>query len=72
MNRRRHTTPPAPVITYRYTSPQFAQDCRSLQRLRRRDDRMRAIRRVLMETLVKAVVPSVTFAVIVATLHPYR
>ena len=63
---------PAPQITYRYTSPQFAQDCRSLRRLRRRDDRMRAIRRVLMETLVKAVVPSVAFAVIVATLHPYR
>jgi hypothetical protein len=54
------------VITYRYTSPQFAQDVASLARLQRRDRRTAALRSFLQELglrlLVVAILPPVAAA----------
>lgn len=58
------TRPHDTRITYRYTSPQFAQDCRNLVRMRRHDARIAWLKRLGWELLIKAIVPAVGFALI--------
>jgi len=57
------------TTTYRYTSPRFAQDMRSLARLQRHDARVRWIRGLMTEILIKAVAPAVAFGLIVGLTH---
>lgn len=61
MNQRPLATPES------YNAAQLAQDRRSLARMRRHDARVRSLRLLGVEILVKAVAPSVMFALIVVT-----
>ena len=58
------------VVTFRYTSPQFAQDVASLARLQRRDRRAAKVKSFLQELglrlLVVAILPPIAAAAVIA------
>lgn len=70
LTRPHHADPTADtVVTYRYTSPQFAQDTASLRRLQRHDRRVAALLRVAAAVRLLTLVGALGLMLADAGLH---